>query len=412
MTNVDEVSKAIACLRVLVQGKQGKPTSTELNILVGKLINAFLESRWAWPRQFIQMTPFAYILSDPRVRVLDTVSLQALAHELQVKLFGASGSGEVTLLVFEGSELETHRFANIDINDLRKMTAGEGSDIHPPFEGQLNRLTAKGVQSIPIGPSTPSPGAAQPLRFSAPKFDRNYDPVYRGVYSIPSGRFIGDLALCKPLHDNLVSIRALYDIAPEEFDEGCVESAIAAVSQSKVGGVLYVPLNFSSLIRPAGRTAYAQFLSRLPAAQRARLVASIYETPRDPSFFALSEALRFLANNFARVELLVSDPGFEVEKLPAGVVGYITLALPEAEPRTRLAAIRTFMKDPELFKRRQIGTGVSRIATRTEVAACVARSVTFISGPGVSGLSLSPLGAATCNVECLPVRLSATALTG
>ena len=49
------------------------------------------------PRRFEAMTPYAYLLSDPRSVEPDKTTLQALSRELQLKLFGASGGGEKVL---------------------------------------------------------------------------------------------------------------------------------------------------------------------------------------------------------------------------------------------------------------------------------------------------------------------------
>src|ERR1700749_811639 len=107
-STADLVASALACLRVAIYGHKGRLASPELKALVAKLVTAFLETRWVWPRQFEQMTPYAFILSDPRAKAMDRAALQLLARELQVKLFGMDGGGEVVLLLFEGPEMERH----------------------------------------------------------------------------------------------------------------------------------------------------------------------------------------------------------------------------------------------------------------------------------------------------------------
>lgn len=411
MSSVEAVNKAVACLRVLVHGVHGRANSAELNTLVGKLVNAFLETRWVWPRQFSQETPSAFILTDPRVTELDKVALQSLSRELQLKLFGDSPTGEVSLLVFEGDELEVHRFAGLAPEVLEKLAAGE--ETFPPFEGQLCRVTP--TTSAPVAPAKArmdEPGWHEPIRdvtFSTPKFERNYEPVYRPIYFIPSRRFFGNLALCKPLgsatlRDQLSGPGVLPGVSTEEFDEGCVESAAAAMSQAPTDGLLYVPLNFSSLVRPASREAYSEFLSRLPTAHRSKLVASVYETPRDPSFFALSQVRKFLDTNFCQINLLVADPSFEIEKLAPGVVGSVTLVLPEHDVAARLHAIRMFMRNRETFKRKHIWPGVARVTSRGELDACLAMRVPAVNGPAVADLMTSPISGVQREFENLPLR--------
>jgi hypothetical protein len=397
----DNSCKAIACLRVILYGLQARQHAAELDALVGKLINAFLETRWIWPRQFAQMTAYAFILSDPRVKTLDKVALQALSRELQSKLFGASGGGEVALILFEGEEPEVHRFAALEPEEVRRLTNGEGG-VSPPFEGQLSHVTPHGAKVIDPTPRIVS--------YSTPKFERNYEPLYRALYFAPSRRFFANIALCKPLGavglcDRLAGAHVLPGVATEEFDEGCVESALEALRQAPVQGQLFVPLNFSSLIRPASRLAYGEFLSRLPIGHRDKLSAAVYETPRDPSFFALNQISKYLAGHFGQFNLVVSDPGFEIEKLPQGLVASVGLVLPEADAPSRLASIRRFMQNREIYKRKQVWPGVLGVATRGELDLCVELRTPAISGPAVSQLTPGPIGAVQWEPSGAPYRL-------
>ncbi len=397
MLAAEEVSKAMACLRVLIHGMEGKPATAELNALIGKLINAFLETRWIWPRQFEPLNAYAFILTDPRAQVLDKSALQALSRELQLKLFGVSGAGEVALVVYEGDETEVHRFASLDAQDLDKLASGQGG-VHPPFEGLLSKVTAKGA--TPIAPV---------VSYCTPRFERNYEPIYRGLYFVPGQRFFANVALCKPLgavalRDFLAGAHVLPGVATEEFDEACVESAAAALDQGPVEGQLYVPLNFSSLIRPAGRLAYSEFISRLPRQHRAKLVAGVYETPRDPSFFALGQIAKCLGPHFAQISLLVSDPAFEIEKLAPGLVASVCLVLPDADQAARASAIRRFMNNRDTFKRRQIWPGITGVTSRAERDLCLELRVPAIGGPAVSDLTPSPVGAVARESGALPLR--------
>src|SRR6202012_5293985 len=124
VTTADLVSPAMACLRVSILAPPGGQDERELQNLVAKVINAFLQSRWEWPRQFEQMTPYAFVLTDPRADRMDKRGLKALASELQLKLFGSEGEGEVSLVLFEGSDMEVRRFAKLSIADVDRIAAG------------------------------------------------------------------------------------------------------------------------------------------------------------------------------------------------------------------------------------------------------------------------------------------------
>jgi hypothetical protein len=409
MLGVEATSKAVACLRVLIYSASGRPASAELNALVAKLINAFLETRWTWPRQFSAMTPYAFVLSDPRSQALDKQALRALSKELQLKLFGDSRGGEVSLLVFEGDEMEIHRFAGLEPDELERLLADGKAD--PPFAGRLNRLTEDGAQPVALKPAEPGWRAQSAKRLSM-RTDPAYESVYRAQYFMPTGRFFGNIALCKPFgavfqRDALAGPNVLPGVPSEAFDEACIASAGEA-ARSQVGGegLLFVPLNFSSLVRPAARDVYARFFERLPAGCKDRLVATIYETPRDPSYFALVTIGTFLADHFSQINLQVTDPAFEIEKLAGGMVTGVTLVLSEQDGAARMAAIRRFMQQRALYKRKKIWPGISRVAHRAELDLCLAMRAPVVNGPAVSPLTPTPIGLVECDLETLPIQPS------
>jgi hypothetical protein len=418
VSTADLVSPAMACLRVSIVAAPGGQSAKELQALVAKVINAFLETRWAWPRQFEQMTPYAFVLTDPRASHMDKRGLKALAAELQLKLFGADGDGEVSLLMFEGPDVEVHRFANLAVAEVDRMLAGEA--MNPPFEGVLDRITPDQAREArlarietaervapTVGADIEDPAFDPPPRLATPRAEPKFEPVYGGLYLTLTHSFVGSLALCRRtrrdrhLTPDLGSAEALPGLAAETFDEGCVDSVLHALSQD-AGGLLFVPVSFSSLVKPAGRRAYARFLCHLPAEHKDRLGAAIYDTPRDPSFFALSTIRRFLDPFFGEFNLHVADPGFEVEKLAPDIVSSVTLVLPEREASARAAAVRRFMQMKDAYKKKRIWAGVTGLLNSNELDACLSLRVPVIGGPAVAGLGPRPVGARTVDTSELP----------
>ena len=411
VSTADLVSPAMACLRVSILSPSGGQDERELQALVAKVINAFLQSRWEWPRQFEQMTPYAFVLTDPRSDRMDKRGLKALAGELQLKLFGSDGEGEVSLLLFEGSDMEVHRFARLSVDDVERMLAGEA--LHPPFEGTLDHITAELARDDgPAWIGEPSEEDDEPSARALPAARRNgrYEPVYAGLCLASAQSIIGSLAFCRrPRRDrwlfpDLSAAEALPGLPAEGFDEACVDSALQALQQGATG-LLFVPLSFSSLVRPSGRRAYARFLCNLPAEDRVRLGAAIYDTPRVPSYFALANIRRFLAPFFGELNLQVRDPAFEVERLAPEMVSSVTLALPpEREPAERLAAIRRFMQKRDVYKKKRIWAGVSPLANKAELDACLALRIPMLAGPAVAALSGEPAHARQVDLDALPVK--------
>jgi hypothetical protein len=420
----DMASPAMACLRVSIHGMPAGQNGPDLQVLVAKLINAFLETRWQFPRQFEQMTPYAFVLSDPKAAKMDRRALKALAAELQLKLFGADsdGDGEVSLLVFEGSDVEVHRFARLPGEDVDRFMDGEALD--PPFEGKADRISAH-RKHAGAGRSE-APGRAAVDKAEAPEtafFDdleigparqpeppphqRPFEPLFSALYMTGSQSFVGNMVLCRRAGGrrtpSLIGPTPIAEVSAEAFDEGCVDSAVWALSQGGAGGLLFVPLSFSSLVRPARRRAYARFLCHLPAEHKARLGAAIYDTPRDPSFYALSTIHRFLEPFVGEINLHVTDPDFEIGKLPSGAVGSVTLVLPDREPRVRIAAIRRFLESRELYKKKRVWPGVGPVANAGELEACLALRAPVISGPAVAKTTTTPVATRRFEAGQLPL---------
>jgi hypothetical protein len=423
VSTADLVSPAMACLRVSILSPPGGQKAEDLQLLVAKVINAFLQSRWEWPRQFEQMTPYAFVLTDPRSERMDKRGLKALASELQLKLFGSEGEGEVSLLLFEGSDMEVHRFARLTVDEVERMAAGEA--MNPPFEGSIDRISAERALEARLArleaaaerldhrhhAEPEDDGFDPPLRAPpAPRVQGRFENVYGGLYLSHGQSFVGSLTLCRRqrrdrrLYPDLGSPEALPGLSAEAFDEGCVESALKALEQD-AAGLLFVPLSFSSLVRPTGRRAYARFLCHLPAEARERLAAAIYDTPRAPSYTALSSIRRFLEPFFGEIGLHVRDPAFEVEKLPPEAVSSVVLALPaDRDPAERLAAIRRFMQKRDAYKKKRIWPGVVGLAGHAELEACFALRTPLIGGPAVAELAERPFGLRPVDAEALPAK--------
>jgi hypothetical protein len=424
VSTADLVCPAMACLRVSVLGMPDGRDGPDLQALVAKLVNAFLETRWEWPRRFEQMTPYAFVLTDPNAAKMDKRALKALASELQLKLFGADGDaqGEVSLLVFEGSDVEVHRFARLPSEDIGRMLAGHR--LEPPFEGSLDRIVASPASGRPSKTATAtavaavqSPAASEifddleigppPERATSPAPAAGpLEPLFSPLYMTATQRFIGNQVLCRRPGSrrmpSLLGHAPLPDVPVEAFDEGCVEAAVWALSQGP-GGLLFVPLSFSSLVRPAGRRAYARFLCHLPAEHKARLGAAIYDTPRDPSFFAMSTIRRFLDPFVGEINLHVSDPNFEIDKLAPGMVGSVTLVLPDAEPSMRMSAARQFLQSRGVYKKKRVWPGLGPVMNQGELDMCLSLRAPVISGPGIASLADKPVNLRAFDVDMLPL---------
>lgn len=399
-----------ACLRVLVPpAMSARP---ELAALVGKFTSVFLDGRWSWPRRFETLGPSAFLLIEPRGGALDHSAMQELAQDLQLRLFGEMGAGEVSLIVFVGDAKEVARFAAIPREDLDHILAGGRHE--PPFIGAATRITASGVADVPL-PSERADGGDAPevdaaIVSSQRRRRRQSDviePVFHGVYFTPRETFVGSAIW--PRASRYCPTDGLHPTTAQaalDFDSASVTALTMALDQvpQRSKGLLYAPLCFSSLIHRAMREQYAAFLDPLPEERRAQLAAVVYDVPREPSFVVMPQLRDFLREYFGTIDLQVSDPAFAIDSLADGAANSVTFMLPPGDQATRLAAIRRFAANREHYKSRRVWFAITNVRTLVELETCCAQAIPFITGPAVTGPLDSPVGQRSAPTSMLPLR--------
>jgi hypothetical protein len=393
------VLTAVACLRVAVDAARTGMTEAVLGPL---------ESRWVWPRLFKPLTHYSYLLTDSRADELDPRELARMSDELQIKLFGAGAEGEVALLLFEGSPEAATAFAIMDTADL---IAALRDPARLPAGGRLSRIVSPGAASRP----------AEVLRERASEpMDADPDPDLlsedtrplpalegvQGVYFLPRGLFMGDVVSSTPgsarVHLSVVEGGDHVPNDPAAFDADCVIAAMRYLTEG-ARATLFLPVCYSNIVRTSQREAYEQILAVLPASHRRHLTATVYDTPRDPAFGALAQIRRMLDKHVANIDLQTHDPGFEVEKLTPQAVNSVTLVLPDVDARARLAVLRRFTDRLGLYRSRQIWSGVTNVRSHTELMACAAAKVPFVTGVAVCRMQTNPMGGRLQPLEALPI---------
>ena len=395
---------ASACLRILLNLSDEQFARLDaLGPLVSKVTGAFLESRWSWPKRYAVVTPFSFMLTDPKAAEVDVVRLERLAEELQLKLFGTSTGGDVLLVLHDGDEADTAQFVSMDHATLKQ--AIEAPTGVSPFGGRMLQLSAEtdfsnGLQwKMLQSPPEAANASEEPAAGST---------LYRGIYCPPRQVFAADSVASTPLtarsHLSLIdSAEELPGAAAEEFDIASITAGAWMLEESGFSGVIYLPVCYSSLIRKTVRANYEDFFARFLQGRKKRLGVTIYDAPRSPGFQAFAQFQATLAPYFTYIDMQVSDPGFEIDHVPAGIVTSVTLRLPDAEPRVRLAAMKRIIERRDAYKRRQIWPSITNLRTHAEVGACVRERMPFISGPAVCNPLLKPLGITPFSPDRLPL---------
>jgi len=403
---------ASACLRISLNLSDEKLARLEaIGPLVAKVTSAFLEGRWRWPKRYALETPFIFNLIDPKADTLDFVAIDHLAEELQLKLFGTSDTGEVTLLLLDANEDDTAHFVRMEHAAIRDAIK---EPMKPtPFGGRLLKIET-GPHAVPglrwrtLERETPK--AAENV--AGPPPAGSVRAELRGIYFTPRQSFIGSgVAAAAPDQSSPFSLVDGADRLPvghaEEFDMNALQAAMRCLSGTPFTGVLFLPICFSSLMRRSTREFYEALIRTLPVERRNQLAASVYDVPRAPSFHAVAQMYDILSPSFSSIDLQVEDPGFEIEHLPLGTVTSVTYRLPKADDRQRLSAARKFMSQRDAFKRLKIWPAITNVRTVAELRVCLQERTSFLTGAAICGATNTPVGVHACGVGSLPLTRAA-----
>jgi len=392
---------AVACLKIFVADELQAADPERIANLTAKVAGAYFETTWLWPRRYGQVAPHSFVLADPRATALDARELQGLARDLQHKLFGDVGDGEITLLMFEGNQADIMRFSGMTAKELSAILSGEDDGL---LAGRVCRITTDEVTSIvpKDGPVTGQPSMEQ-LAQEAPT-PEPARVVYRGVYHTGRETFIGNVAVWRETptaNYGFEPVRA--DGDQPEYDIPTLEGGLEAVRGLSVG-IMFFPISFSSIVKMSTRAELLPWLEALPRAKRGQLAAAVYETPRAPSFWALSQLKTYLEPFFGRIDLRVTDPAFQIDDLPPGLADSVTLVLPKTTEAARLKAITRFMKEAPVYQRRRVRQGISDVTTKRELNSCIEYAAPFLTGPAVTDMLEKPARGVACPVLDLPLH--------
>ncbi len=402
---------AIACVRIMIDPAKEAAGGEKLALLVGRVANAFLETRWRWPRRHGEIAPYAFLLADPKATRLPANELVALSEELHIKLFGAGDGGAVSLAMLEGEQDAVTRFAAVDSAELRRILL-EGGEIDG-LSGRISQITPQGVRVVSppkeAGPLVSPPPPVEPgPRRRTPVANGDVEVSFTGVWCALKASFIGSglTARRKGLRGGAYSIVDGVAVQPGDdavaFDKLCLESAPRALIGSQ--GLLFLPISFSSAIHRPSREHYLRALEALPQAFRPRLAAVVYDVPRAPSFTAVTQLKAFLHPYFGFVDLQTADPNFQIDTLMSEAVNSVTLSLPDIDEGGRLAAATRFMASRDAYQRRHIWPAITNVRTRRELGFCVKMRVPFLSGRAISDILVAPADPVQIAAERLPIR--------
>jgi hypothetical protein len=399
---------AIACLKIFIGAKVSAANQDALAVLVGKVAGAFLESRWYWPRRWGEVAPYTFVIADPRVVRLDAHEVSSLTEELHLKLFGQGGEGKVQMLMFEGETEAVMKFASTDFAELEPYMTGAGPV--PGLEGRLLRITDAGVYTLaPAHELGPLPPPTPPPRVAPAVSEPDHIASFRGVYSTRNQSFVGGVvqaarvgsAFAPSVVDGPGEMPPAEAVA--EFDEACINAAVAALPHLKQAGVIFVPIAYQAMVHKGERANREAWLSRLRPEDRPRLAVTVYDTPRDPPYPAIVQLQSSLRPFFSYLDLSTSDPDFQIEKLANEAVNSVTLSLPDAEPAARMAAAQRFIRNREAYQRRRIWPALTNVRLLKEAEAFLAAGMPFLSGTGIGEAVHAPIVAGPWPKTQLPM---------
>lgn len=380
---------------------------------VQKVTEAYLETRWSWPRRFTPVTGFDFLLVDPRVTELQADELKKLANELQHHLFGSGGSGEVSLLLFEGSAESVVAFARLKHDEIAAILAAPGK---LPLGGRLRRIRPGELSTVEQlgGPSTaeaplaatPSPGAMAHAAPPTPQAHGRPVAGLLGTYLVSQEVFIADmLAVARIGEAGYQCVIEDEYVMPQDdlaFDEACFRGVNEVLAHKKGGLPLGVPVSFATLARPDQARRFADVLALLPKARRAELNASVYRLPRQlPN--GVTPLRPLLDPHFCSINLITTDPRFAVEQVAARSINCVVFCLRDHDVTARHAAMRAFAGQHEAYRRRGVHQVLANVRTQAELQWAAQLDLQIISGPAVGGFMDTPLGGRAAPLSKLPM---------
>lgn len=389
-----------ACLRIELPTDRAAahdPIHGPIRGSVQKVTEAYLETRWRWPRRFTPLTDLAFVLVDPRVTELEVAELRRLADELQHHLFGSGGSGEVSLLLFEGSTDSVIAFAKLSHDEIAALLAAPGK---LPLGGRLLRIRPGEHTAVEhLGDSRPSPAAPPSAR-------QEHVVGLLGAYLLSRQVFVADvLALATIGQAGYQCVVEDEYLTPQDafaFDEACFRGVGEVLAQKTGGLPLGVPVSFSHIARPDPARPFQELLALLPRAGRAELNASVYGLPRRlPQGAASLHAL--LDPYFCTINLITADPRFEVEQLTARSVSSVVFCLRDHDATARHAAMRVFAGQHAAYRRRGVRQVLANVRTPAELAWAAELDLQIVSGPAVCGFLDQPVGGRAVPLARLPL---------
>jgi hypothetical protein len=299
-----------------------------------------------------------------------------------------------------------------------KFAGATRQDVQALMDGRVEGVSARVCTItrqtvVSISPPGGSVLGEPPFETPAPTGPRPARALFRGVYSLAKQAFVGSALIWRepganpPRSGEMLAAQA----AVADHDAKGVRAAAEALARMP-SGHLFLPISFSTLIKPSGRATLLEALETLPRNQRRRLAVSIYDTPRSPSFGAVTLARNLLDPFVAGIDLCVSDPTFQIEHLAADVARSVTLVLEDGPEKQRVAAIAAFAREVESYRRKNMFQGVARLRTVRELQCCVRNRAPFLAGRAVSELHEAPIGELPLADAGLPLRESDPAAHG
>ncbi|CAN7150635.1 hypothetical protein LJR225_000160 [Phenylobacterium sp. LjRoot225] len=403
---------SFACLRIELPHNWAE-AHEPIRGSVQKVTEAYLETRWLWPRRFTPLTDLAFVLVDPRVAELEIAELRRLADELQNHLFGSGGEGEVSLLLFEGSTDSVIAFGKMKHEEIAALLAAPGKlplggrllRIRPGEHTPVEHLNAPSPKDGPRVAAAASQAVAQP----APPPTLARSPLVAGLlgtYLLSRQVFVADMLAVSTIgqagYACVVEDEYLMPQDDLAFDEACFRG-ISQVLAQKAGGLpLGVPVSFSHITRPDHAARFAAMLALLPKARRGELNASLYRLPRQLAN-GVAPLRPLLDPHFCSLNLITTDPRFEVEQLAARSVNCVVFCLREHDATARHAAMRAFAGRREAYQRRGVRQVLANVRTRAELEWAAQLDLQIVSGPAVSGFLDAPVGGRALPLPKLPL---------
>lgn len=395
MSNEDldaEVETAVVgAMRVLTLSKLDRLANEQFIQRVDLFIELYLEHHCRKPMRSVKVRPLVYLINCDDFLADFTERVEKLSEGLQARLFGENEDARPVVVSKVGREEDVLYLTDASDDEIREEIAEEEAAKAEPGET---------VKPADLGETDTRSEKLKRTRYA-----------YRAVVDLQRSLLIAFTVTVRvnPSSNTDLDTRSWFGYFGDEIAEVECEALNTAAkvargfAKSGAAGLIMCPVSYETMAQAMTRAAYLDRVANLSPHVRERLIATVFDTPRDPGHQIVHLIASSLIKQFRMVDWQCSEGGIEVDRFRGAPIHSITLR-PPTDPVMRRIEHQRFRTTARALRLNQIRAGMADILNENEIAAFRTAGVVYGSGEGVSPALDAPMTARWVDLEALPLE--------